>query len=74
MKVTAQMSVVMSILFAAICIGFAWSGFSALADIADPQQLEDARGFAWFWTGLATVAVVVGAISWWLAKTTSDTD
>jgi len=72
MKITAQMSAVMAIVFAAICLGFAYSGFAALGDIADPAQAADAHGFAWFWTGLAAVGVLIGAVSWWMARTTGD--
>jgi len=63
------MSVVMAVIFSALAFGFAISGFSSLGTITDPQQLSDAKGFAWFWTFLGAVAVVLGAIGWWIART-----
>lgn len=68
MRVTAQMSVIIAVAFAVFCFGFAVSGFSALGDISDPQQLADAKGFAWFWTFLGLVGVVFGAVGVWLVK------
>ena len=60
--------------FAAVCLGFAVTGFTSLREITDPVQASDARGFAWFWTFLAAVAIVFGALSWWIAKTHKDDD
>lgn len=72
MKISAQMSVVMAALFAVLCFGFALSGFSSLDTITEPAQLSDARGFAWFWTFLGTVALVFGALGVWIVKTHKD--
>jgi hypothetical protein len=66
------MSVVLAAIFAAICFGVAITGFSALGSIADPVQASDARGFAWFWTFLGTVAVLVGLVGWWIARTQTE--
>jgi hypothetical protein len=63
---------IMSALFAALCLGFAISGFSSLGDVSDPAQLSDAKGFAWFWTFLAIVAIVFGLLSWWMYRTQDD--
>ena len=72
MKISAQMSVVLAAIFAALAFGFAITGFSSLGTITDPQQLSDAKGFAWFWAFLGTVAVALGAIGWWIARTQKD--
>ena len=69
MKISAQLSVVLATIFAVVCFGVAISGFSALGQISDPVQHDDAVGFAWFWAFLGAVAVVFGAIGVWLAKT-----
>ena len=37
-------------------------------------QAADARGFAWFWAFLASVAIVLGLLSWWVARTQKDED
>ena len=52
--------------FALICLGFAINGFLSLGEITDAEQLADAKGYAWFWMFLATIAIVSGALSWWL--------
>jgi len=59
---------VMAAIFAAICLGVAITGFSSLGDITDPTEVADARGFAWFWTFLASVAIVLGLLAWWVAR------
>ena len=75
MNISAKMGVVLAAVFAAVCLGFALTGFSSLGDIVDPVQAADARGFAWFWTFLAGVAVLFGVLSWWIGKTEkNDTD
>lgn len=69
MKITAKVSIVMSVIFAAACFSVAFTGFSSLGEIVDPVQLADARGFAWFWTFLGVVALVFGGLGAWLVKT-----
>lgn len=74
MHISAKLSVVLAAIFAAVCFGVAITGFTSLGDIADPVQLSDARGFAWFWTFLGMVAVVFGALGVWLVKTHPEGD
>lgn len=69
MKISAQMTVIMAAVFAAVCFGVAITGFLSLGEIADPTQKADAVGFAWFWTFLASVAVVIGLLAWWIVRT-----
>ncbi len=69
MKITAQLSVIISVVFAVICFGVAITGFNSLGGITDPAIAADAKGFAWFWTFLGSVAVVFGAIGIWLVRT-----
>ena len=68
MKLSLQMTIVAAAVFAAVCLGYAGYGFFSLSDITDPVQLSDAKGFAWFWTFLGTVAAVFGAASWWILR------
>jgi len=63
---------VIAAIFAIICLGVAITGFNSLGDIADPTQLADAKGFAWFWTFLASVAAAFGLMGWWVARTQAD--
>jgi hypothetical protein len=72
MRITATLAALFSILFATVCFAFAFIGFTSLAEITDPVQATDARGFAWFWSFLAGVAVVFGLLSWWMARTQRD--
>jgi len=55
--------------FALICLGFAVNGFLSLGEITDPEQIADARGYIGFWMFLAVIAIVSGALSWWLMST-----
>ena len=59
---------VVAAVLAVLCLGVAVTGFTSLADIADPAQLADARGFAWFWTFLASVAIALAVLAWWVAR------
>jgi hypothetical protein len=63
------MTMVAAAIFAIVCLGAAITGFASLGDITDPTQAADARGFAWFWTFLASVAIALGLLAWWLART-----
>jgi hypothetical protein len=68
-KITAKFSVLMSVVFAAICFSVAIAGFSSLGDIVDPVQQADAKGFAWFWAFLGMVSVAFGGLGIWLIRT-----
>ena len=50
--------------FGVVCLGVALNGFAGLADAADPAERDLIAGYAWFWTFLATVALVFGVLSW----------
>jgi len=68
MKITAQMSFWLSLVFAAGCLAYALVGFSSLdASLTDAQQ-SDARGFAWFWLFLGGVGVVSAIVSRMMAQ------
>ena len=72
MKISAQMTVVMAAIFAVICYGVAITGFLSLGDIADATQKADAKGFAWFWAFLGSVATVFGLLAVWMVRTQKD--
>jgi hypothetical protein len=59
---------VVAAIFAIICLGVAITGFTSLGDITDPERLADARGFAWFWTFLASVAIGLALLARWVAR------
>lgn len=59
---------VIAAIFAAICLAVAITGFTSLGDITNPTEAADAKGFAWFWTFLASVAIGLGFLAWWVAR------
>lgn len=63
------MTIVIAAAFAIICYGVAITGFISIGEITDPVQAADGYGFAWFWTFLGTVSVVLGAVSIWIVRT-----
>jgi len=63
---------IMAAVFAVICFGVAITGFTSLGEISDATQMADAKGFAWFWTFLGTVASVLGLGAWWMVRTNKD--
>ena len=69
MKLSAQMTMIMGVLFALVCFGVAAQGFMSAGEIADPKTASDAHGFAWFWAFLGFVAAVFAGVSWWIART-----
>ena len=71
-KLSLRATMITAAVFAAICLAFAISGFSSLGNITDPTEMADAKGFAWFWTFLASVAIVLGLAAWWIARRTDD--
>jgi hypothetical protein len=55
-------------IFAVLCLGVAITGFTSLGNITDPTEAADARGFAWFWAFLASVAIALALLAWWAAR------
>ncbi len=69
MQISVKLAALFSIVFAATCLWFAIDAFTSLADITDPVQASGASDFAWFWSFLAGVGVVLGLVSWRIAQT-----
>lgn len=63
------MAIVLAAVFATICYGVAITGLSSIGEMTDPAQAADAKGFAWFWAFLGSVAVVLAAVSMWIVRT-----
>jgi hypothetical protein len=74
MKLSLRATIVVAGIFAGICLSVAITGFASLGEMTDSTQIADAKGFAWFWTFLAAVAVALGAVAWWLAGRGGDED
>jgi hypothetical protein len=69
MQLSAKLTMILGAIFALACYSVAFTGFTSLGEITDPKLASDARGFAWFWVFLGTVAAVFGLVSWWIVRT-----
>jgi len=67
-----QMSVAIAVIFATVCFGVAARGFMSMDSITDAALLADAKGYAWFWVFLGTIASVFGLLGVWLVRTHED--
>ena len=67
MQISVKLAALFSFAFAIVCLWFAVDAFTSLADITDPAQASGAGDFAWFWSLLAAVGVVLGVVSWKIA-------
>ena len=68
LNISLRMSMIGAAIFGAICLTFGIKGFIGLADITDPTQASDAKGFIFFWMFLGTVAIVLGILAWWIER------
>ena len=59
---------VVAAIFAAICLSVAITGFTSLGGLTDPVEVADAKGFAWFWTFIASVAIGLALLAWWVTR------
>jgi len=64
MKFSLRTTMIASAIFAAVCLAVAITGFTSLGDLTDPTAIADAKGFAWFWSFLGSVAIVLGLLAW----------
>jgi hypothetical protein len=72
MKISAQLTMILAVIFAVACFGVAIQGLTSLSEITDPVVLSDSKGFAWFWAFLGAICVAMGLVSWWIVKTGKD--
>jgi hypothetical protein len=66
MYISPRFALIAAAPFTLLCLGVALYGFMSMAELTDPQQIADARGYIGFWLILAVIAVVCGVVSWWL--------
>ncbi len=66
------MTIIIAATLAIVCFAVALTGFTSMGDITDAKQAADARGFAWFWAFLGSVATAFGLLSVWLLRTQKD--
>ena len=62
------MAMWMCVVFALVCGGVAFDGFSSAPSLGEAAERDAALGFAWFWTFLCLVAVVFGILSWMIKE------
>ncbi len=74
MKLSLRATMIAAAIFAAICFGVSITGFTSLGGISDAVELADAKGFAWFWTFLGSVASVFGLLAWWMHRRTEESE
>jgi hypothetical protein len=67
-KLSLQLLFWLSLVFAGACIAYAGFGFSSIDVNADPQLVEDGRGYAWFWFFLGGIGAVMAVLSWLMIK------
>ena len=70
MKLSAQLTLVMSIVFAALCLGYVGYGWWESSAMPEGQARDDARGFVYFWLFLGAVGVASAIVSWLMARGT----
>ena len=74
MKISAQIGIIISLIFAVVCFSVAGKGFLSLDEIVDAKQRADSIGFSWFWAFLGGVASAFGLLSWWMVRTHREAD
>lgn len=68
MRISAQLALGMAIIFAVVCFGVAYDGFTQLDAMTDANDRSDARGYALFWLFLGAVGLASGVASWWIVR------
>jgi hypothetical protein len=68
MKVTALMSFWGALVFGVVCLGVGLDGLWSLDALSDEALRADARGFAWFWLFLASIALLIAVLSGLMAR------
>ncbi|HTS22477.1 MAG TPA: hypothetical protein VMN79_11795 [Casimicrobiaceae bacterium] len=74
MKLSLRATMIVCAIFAAICLSVAVTGFSSLGSLTDPSTIADAKGFAWFWCFLGSVASLLGLLAWRLASRSDESE
>ena len=71
MQIPIRLAAIFAIVFAGICLWFAFDGFTSPPD-ADPDQASGGSSYAWFWTFLAGVGFAIAWLSWKLGQIRSE--
>ena len=68
MKISVQMTFWVALLFAALCLAYAWFGFTAIDATMSDEIREASRGYAWFWTFLGAIGLAMAGLARWLLR------
>jgi hypothetical protein len=68
MKLSAQMTFWMSLVFATFCIVYAVDGYLSLQDMAAGAERDDANGYVWFWLFMGAIGLLGAGVSWLMIK------
>jgi hypothetical protein len=68
MKLSAQMTLYASIVFALLCLGYAAYGWIQLGAMPAGQERDDAHGFVYFWGFLGLIGAGSAWISWKMVR------
>jgi hypothetical protein len=74
MKLSLRATMIVSAVFAAICLSVAATGFISLGSLSDPTAIADAKGFAWFWCFLGSIALLLGLLAWRMAARSDESE
>ncbi len=68
MKLSTQLMFWISLAFSALCLAYAYLGFSALDPAMSEDVREASRGYAWFWTFLGVIGIALAALARWMQR------
>ena len=64
MRLSAQITLYISLAFALLCFGYAVYGGYQLGAMPGGQERDDAHGYVYFWLFLGAIGAVTAWISW----------
>jgi hypothetical protein len=70
MRISAQLGLIVSLVFAVVAFSVAAKGFLSLDEIKDATQRADSIGFAGFWAFLGLISAGFAALNYWIVKAT----
>jgi len=68
MKLSIQMMFWLSLVFAALCLSYAYFGFSSIDPTMSDDIRDASRGYAWFWTFLGVIGLALAALGHWFLR------
>jgi hypothetical protein len=68
MKLSAQLMFWLSLVYAGLCLAYALFGFSSIDATMSDDIREASRGYAWFWTFLGVIGLVLAGLARWMLQ------